>query len=200
MSKHIFMAAIATAWFGAQAGATPVTALGDFTPTAPVVTFEDVADGTTGPLTFGPLTVSSSPNQTVGTRGYTQYAGIYEGKSYGFGVVTFYLDFAVDMAAVGLGLFDPNYANTRVMAYDRSGTLIETVYPDKGPTGGVFSTYTGVMRAEGDIARLVVTPQAGDLLAIDNIGWATAAPAVPLPSAALLLLGGFGALGALRRR
>lgn len=178
--------------------ATPINTPGTFTPSAPIVDFESFAVGTAGPITVGDMTVSA-PGQTVRAQGYTQYPDIFEGQYFGFAPVVFTLDFAVDMMAVGFGLFDPNFANTKIEAYDRGGSLVETLFPPTGPTGGVFSTYVGFSRTEGDIAKIVVTPQSGDLLAVDNIAWKTAMAAVPVPASIWLMVAGLGGLGALRR-
>lgn len=182
--------------------ATPVTALGDFTPSAPVVTFETFAVNTPGPITVGPMTVSA-PGQRVRPQGFTQYAGIFEGRYFGFSFVTFTIDFSDDMMAVGFGLFDANLGGTQVEAFDRNGQSLEVVDPSMGLQNGIVSTYTGVMRTQGDIARIVVSPQSLDLLAVDNIGWKVAGDGVstiPLPGAAPALVGSLALLLLLRAR
>lgn len=202
MKKLMFgIGAAALVAMSAPAFAAPINAPGTFVPSAPIVTFDSFDNGTSGPLTVGPLTIDSAPTQAVGTRGYTQFPDIYEGKSFGFTDATFTLSFSEDVMAVGFGLFDPNYLGTKIEAFDRFDNLLEAIAPPPlGPTGGVFSTYVGFSRAVADIATIIVTPQAGDLLAIDNIAWKTGdVSEVPLPATLWLMVAGLGGLGMVRR-
>lgn len=195
---RIALSAMIIAVVAGAAVAAPLTSLA-FTPSAPVVDFESFAVGTSGPIKVGPMTVSS-PSWTVRSQGFTQFPGIFEGQYFGFGPNSFTIEFVGDMRAVGFGLFDPNFSGTRLEVFDRGGTLLETVFPLTGPIGGGFSTFTGVQRVTAEIARIVVTPQSGDFLAVDTIAWDAGVPAVPVPPAAGLLIGGLGMLAAVRRR
>lgn len=193
--KHVLLAA-SIALAAPAAMAATINMPGTFTPSAPVEDFEGYAIGATGPITSGIMTVSTSGSWSVRGQAYTQYADIFEGQYFGQGADSFTISFSTDIMAVGFGLFDPNFANTKVEAYDRAGNLLESLAPPLGPPGGSFSTYVGFSRVEGDIASILVTPQAGDLLAVDNISWKVAELSqVPLP-ASLWMLG--AALGGLR--
>lgn len=147
----------------------------NFTPSAPIVDFETISVGTTGPITVGPMTVSGA-NMFVRAQNFTQVPEVFEGRYFGQFVSTITLDFAVDMFEVGFGLFDPNIDGTVVQAFDRAGNLLETIAPPLGPTGGVFSIYVEFNRSQGDIARVLAIPAATDVLGIDNIAWNSTAP------------------------
>jgi len=120
--------------------AVPITSPGSFTPSAPIVDFESYAAGTAGPITEGPMTVSAPAQSVNKNLIYPEYTDIFESKYFGFAAVTFTIDFSVDMMAVGFGLFDPNFPGTVVKAYDRSGTLLESLFPALGLPGGSWST------------------------------------------------------------
>src|SRR6056297_1949204 len=151
--RLILSAAVVGTAIATSAAAAPVTIPSDFTPDA-VETFEGIALNTSGPIITGPMTVDA-PGWLVRAQGFTQYPGIFEGQYFGQSAVTVTITFATDMQAVGFGLFDPNFSGTKVEAFDRSGTLLESVFPPTGPTGGGFSTFTGVQRATAEIASIV---------------------------------------------
>lgn len=186
--------------FAVPALAVPISDPGTFTPSAPTVTFDEFDVGTPGPLTVGDMTVSAN-GWIVRRQAFTQRPGIFEGQYFGQGAQVVTMTFLKNLTHIGFGLFDPNFGNTQLSAFDRDGNLLETLFPETGPPGGSFSDYVGFARTQGDIASVVITPQAGDLIGVDNISWRTAdMAAVPLPAAAVLLLGALAGLFGLKRR
>tara|TARA_R110000787_G_scaffold14819_36_gene45648 strand:- start:209 stop:907 length:699 start_codon:yes stop_codon:yes gene_type:complete len=201
--------------FGALAGtshAAPIGAPGDLTPGNNVITFEEFALGTVGPITFGGVTISaSSANPSHGQvrqsfGAFVQHPGILENQFFGFNSPTYSIHFNGGFVQeFGLGVFDPNFDNNHLIAYDYYGNELERVtsaagdplFPT-GPLGGNFSTFVGFKRNTADIYRVDLVSLPGDLLGLDTVTYSNVQ--VPEPAAGLVLLGGLAALGFWRRQ
>jgi len=201
--------------FGALANvshAAPIGAPGDLTPGNNVITFEEFALGTVGPLTFGGVTISASePGAFFGqvrqsSGAFTQHPGILENQFFGFNSPIYSIFFDGGFVKeFGLGVFDPNFANNNLIAYDYYGNELERVtsapgdalFPT-GPIGGDFSTYVGFKRNTADIYRVDLVSLPGDLLGLDTVTYSNIQ--VPEPAAGLVLLSGLIAMGFWRRQ
>jgi hypothetical protein len=181
--------------------AAPIFSPGALDPGATIIDFESMTLGTTVPITDGQVVIDSpTGSMKILPQGYTQYPGVFEGQYLGQWPTTFTFDFANPVSEFGVGVFDPNYPNTNLAAYDSQGGLLEPqIFVPTGSPGGGWSTFVGFVRANADIAQVVLTAQSGDLIGIDNVTYFREA-AVPAPALLALLLVGLVGLAAARRR
>ena len=201
--------------FGALAStshAAPIGAPGDLTPGKNVITFEEFALGTVGPVTFGGVTISaSSPSPFEGriyqsTFVFQEHPGILEGQFFGYNSPSYSVFFNGGFVQeFGLGVFDPNFDNNFLIAYDYYGNELERItsaagdplFPT-GPIGAIHSTFVGFKRNTADIYRVDLVSLPGDLLGLDTVTYSNIQ--VPEPAAGLVLLGGLFAMGVWRRQ
>jgi len=129
------------------------------------------------------------------------------GIARGAGVVPIYtITFAADVAQVGFGLWDPNFAGNLVKAFDAAGNLLETTSPDAVFSPGQGGAdYLGFVRTTADIRRLELTAGFGgangttlDALWVDNLSFSS--NPVSAPGTLALALAALASAGALRRR
>lgn len=210
--------------FGTLAGAShaaPVGAPGDLSPGNNVITFEEFALGTIGPITYQPVpnpypvnsvTISSNiPGAAkVSPSQFAQFAGIFEGQYFGRGLLSYSIDFNGRVVSeFGMGVFDPNLTGNVVRAIGFNGNVLETLVSgidpefSVGPAGGLHSTFVGFTRAVADIARIELIGVPGDVLAIDTVTFSNTQISefdVPEPATGLALLGGLVAMGLWRRQ
>lgn len=155
----------------------------DEMPPGKLITFDEWEVGTNGPLMTDVLVIADDAGVfRVRNDDYEQFPGILEGNYFGQTDSDVTISFAQDVVSAGLGIFDPNYEETVLHAYNRNGELLESFYMEKGPKGGSFSSYGGFVRDSGDIARIVVSVQRGDLVGIDNIRYSTKPAPAPVSS------------------
>jgi hypothetical protein len=190
-------------WLGlcVSGNAAPILDPAGLTAGATIVTFEEFAVGTSGPLSAGIATISSSRNWGVGAEQFTQYPGIFEGQWYGAGdflpASSFTIEFSIGVQEFGMGILDPGIAGTQLEAFDGAGESLETLAPILGPSGGVFSSFAGFSRVLADIRKVVLTPADGDFVGIDTVSFNVGVAVMPLPAALPLFAGGLALLGLL---
>ena len=150
---------------------TPIS-IGDMNPDHVLIDFENFPEGTPEPIITEGATISSNWGSfTVRTIGYSQYPGIYQGKSFGFGYPVFNIVFDTPVKEFGMGIFDPNWCCENIIRiYDENDNLL-LVYKieDLGPSGGSHSTFVGFIRDQRDIKRVEYQTTAGDQQAIDML-------------------------------
>lgn len=150
--------------------AAQITSPSELSSEATLLNFESMQVGTNVPITYSGLTISSSGNAVVRAKGYTQYPNIFENQYLGQGDYTYTLEFDDLVSEIGMGVFDPNYSGTKLAVYDEDGVLIGEIKPlPTGSPGGGFSTFLGFKYSENKIKKLVLTPEVGDVLGIDNV-------------------------------
>lgn len=183
---------------GAPIGA-PSQLSGDLT----VITFEEFTPFVGGPLSLSGATISASGGATVRTQGFAQHAGIFEGQYFGFGVMSYFIDFDGPVSQFGMGIFDPNFSGNVLRALGAQNQVLETIISPTaeftlGSPGGGHSTFAGFVRATADITRIELLHASGDVLGIDTVTFSTITTPVPAPGAFALI--GIGMLGLVRRR
>ena len=201
MKKLLAGCAFAALAIAAPAGATVVNAL----PGAPAIAMPVTQSFTAGPVTFGPITYSStSSNSVVGynagygfaNNGSWSGGAAMAGLNSAQGAMTF--TFATPVAGV---LADINWAsgysnNLPVTAsiYDASANLLETITFDGGNNNLLNPGFWGFSRANKDIASLVLSNGYIGARSFSLAG-------VPEPATWALMILGMGAVGgAMRRR
>lgn len=91
------------------------------------------------------------------------------------------LTFDSPVAQIGFGIWDLNFMNNRLDAYNVDGDLLGSliVPPEAlGPPGGGTATFIGFVSDSADIARVVFTPiSTSEFYAIDNVRFSSDVPA-----------------------
>lgn len=170
---------------------------------ATLIDFESHTVGTSGPISDGFATISSdSPDAQIQNMGFTQHTGIYEGNSFGFGIYNYSINFLDPVSQVGLGIFDINFADNFVKAYDLNGNLLETAQSiidfAVGSPGGSHSAYVGFTHSNNDISKITIEGAEGDWLGVDNISYFQTPDASPVPIPAAVWLFASGLISLIR--
>ncbi|MFH1723764.1 MAG: thrombospondin type 3 repeat-containing protein, partial [Elusimicrobiota bacterium] len=136
-----------------------------------LIDFESFPVGTPEPITTQGATFSTSwGGFQVVRMGYTQYPGIYEGNSFGFGITAISIVFDAPVQEFGMGIFDPNFCCDNIARiYDQDDNLLDETSPSLGSPGGVHSASVGFVRAQPDIKRVEYQMSAGDPQGIDMV-------------------------------
>jgi hypothetical protein len=198
--------------FNSVTKAAPISSPSQLGAGSTVITFSEVAAGTSEPVTINGVTFTdNNPSTTSGVQpqGWTQYPGIFDGQFFGLGYGDrgFIINFnGATVSGFGMGIFDPNYTGNVLTAYDIHNNILETLTSSVDPEfpvgnpGGYFSTFVGFKRNTSDIAWLELTNVPGDWLGIDNVTFNGRTNSAPEPTTMLLFAAGLSGLAVVRRK
>ncbi|MCP3919934.1 MAG: hypothetical protein GY711_30765 [bacterium] len=161
-------------------------------PGATLVDFELFPIGaTSNPLTVSDVTFSAGPGLgIVSVEPFGANGSEVEGKalipfasgsfpSGGYSTMT--LTFIPPVRQVGLGWWDPNWANNMLVVRDAAGTVLATASPPQFPPSGCCAAFLGAAFGADIIASVEVVPHSGgDWYAIDNVAYFRGQPTSPL--------------------
>ena len=183
LSTTVFLAVLAiplSAW------AKPIYSISDIGSPKTVIDFEKYDYGTPTPISEGGATISSPPGFSVAAKTYPDDENV-SGKYLGFNPIDCYITFDQPVSQFGLGVYDPNFPDNQLIAYDADLNELERISLPYDAFA-VTSIFAGFKRAQADIKKIALIHDPSDSIGIDNITFSQATTA-PLPGVIWLLLG-----------